>query len=99
MKRSPHDKYKVYLTEKELQGVNTLIKKGICKARTITRARILLAAHEGKLDKEICAALETVGSTVHDTKAWLKKMWCFPIRTVAKQLNIAKGTVMKYKSI
>lgn len=39
MKRSPHDKYKVRLTEQELQETNNLIKKGICKARTITREK------------------------------------------------------------
>src|SRR5258708_7464100 len=64
MKRSPHDTYKVNLTEKELQEVKTIVKKGVCKARTITRGRILILAHERKLDKDICSALGTVRSTV-----------------------------------
>src|SRR5258708_7464096 len=68
MKRSPHDTYKVNLTEKELQEVKTIVKKGVCKARTITRGRILILAHERKLDKDICSALGTVRSTVHDTR-------------------------------
>jgi transposase len=68
MKRSPHDKYKVTLTGKALQEVGSVIKKGTSKARTITRARIVKAAHEGKLDKEICTALGVVRSTVHDTR-------------------------------
>lgn len=70
MKRSLHDKYKVNLTEKELQVVSRLIKKGICKAQTIIRARILVAAAEGKFEKENCSARGTVRSTVHNT--WKK---------------------------
>ncbi|SRR6266567_5003871 len=68
MKRSAHDKYQVHLSEKELQEIQTITKKGVSKARTITRARILEAVHLGKLDKEICAALGVVRSTVHDTR-------------------------------
>jgi transposase len=68
MKRTAHDKYIVQLPEDELQEVQTIIKKGVSKARTITRARILEAVHAGKLDKEICSALGTVRSTAHDTR-------------------------------
>ena len=72
MKRSAHDKYSVSLTEKELPKVNAIIKKGTSKARTITRARILIAVNAGKLDKEICASLGIVRSVVHD----IRKKYC-----------------------
>lgn len=68
MKRTPHDKYSVNLTERELQTIKSIIKKGVSKARTITRARILETVNAGKLDKEICFALAIVRSTVHDTR-------------------------------
>lgn len=68
MKRTAHDKYVVKLTDEALQTVHQIIQKGISYARVITRARILLAAHAGKKDEEICAAFQVVRSTVHDTR-------------------------------
>ena len=68
MKRTAHDKYIVKLTDEACQKVHQIIQKGISYARVITRARILLAAHEGKKDEEICAAFQVVRSTVHDTR-------------------------------
>lgn len=68
MKRTAHNKYHVKLSGHELQKLKSLIRKGIAQARTITRARILLAAHERKLDKEIYQPLGIVRSTVHDIR-------------------------------
>ena len=68
MKRTAHDKYRVKLTNEAFQEVHQIVQKGISHARVITRARILLAAHKGKKDEEICAALQVVRSTVHDTR-------------------------------
>ena len=68
MKRTAHEKYTVAFTQQELNQINTILKKGISNARVITRARILLASHEGKKDTEICATLQVVRSTVHDTR-------------------------------
>lgn len=61
-------KYTVRLSEQEQREVRSLLKKGVSTARTYTRARILLAAHTGKLDKEICASLGIVRSVVHDIR-------------------------------
>lgn len=68
MKRTAHDKYRVKLTDEALQEVHQIIKKGISHARVITRARILLAVHEGEKDEEICQIFGVVRSTVHDTR-------------------------------
>jgi transposase len=68
MKRTAHDKYIVKLTDEAYQKVQQIIQKGMSHARVITRARIVLAAHAGKKDEEICAALQVVRSTVHDTR-------------------------------
>src|SRR5216683_2274188 len=68
MKRTAHDKYRVTLSDEALQKVHQIVQKGISHARVITRAHILLAAHEGKKDEEICAAFQVVRSTVHDTR-------------------------------
>ena len=65
---SAQTKYKVALTEKERLFLNSLIHKGIGKARTITRARILLMADEGKRDKDIYQTLHTSYSTPHDIR-------------------------------
>ena len=61
-------KYTVRLSEHEQQELRARLKKGISKARTYTRARILLAANAGKIDKEICASLGIVRSVVHDIR-------------------------------
>lgn len=68
MKRTAHDKYKVTLQGEELDELKIIISKGTSKARVITRARILKATHEGKLDREITEALGIVRSTIHDTR-------------------------------
>jgi len=61
-------KFKVALTPEERTTVTALIRKGTAKARTVTRARILLLTHEGNSDKTICKALGVVRSVVYDAR-------------------------------
>src|SRR3990167_5237606 len=63
-----HRKYHTVLSSDEQSTLLSLIRKGTVKARTITRARILLLSHEGKKDKEIISALHTATSTPHDIR-------------------------------
>ena len=61
-------KYHVALSADEQLTLLSLIRKGTVKARTITRARILLLADERKKDKEIVSALHIATSTPHDIR-------------------------------
>ena len=45
-----------------------MIHKGTGKARTITRARVLLLVDEGKTDRDIFLTLHTATSTPHDIR-------------------------------
>ena len=65
---SAQRKYKVALTEEEKNILFSLIHKGTAKARTITRARILLMVDEGKTDQEVYQALHTGNSTPRDVR-------------------------------
>jgi transposase len=65
---SAQRKYQVQLTTEEKIQVQTLLRKGMVNARTITRARILLLADEGKKDKDIYTLLHTAKSTPHDIR-------------------------------
>lgn len=65
---SAQTKYTVTLTPEEKGLLQSLIRKGTVKARTITRARILLMVDEGKIDKEIIHALHIATSTPHDIR-------------------------------
>ncbi len=56
-------KWVVDLTEDERGELLGLIRKGKAAARRLTRAHILLLAHEGRTDEEIAAALHTNRST------------------------------------
>lgn len=56
--------YKVNLPEDERNHLENLVSKGVEKARKLTRARILLKANEGWLDREISNALDVGESTV-----------------------------------
>ena len=60
--------YRVDLTEAEQNHLQELISKGITSARKITRARILLLAHQGKSDSAISEALHTGRATVERTR-------------------------------
>lgn len=65
---SARTKYTVVLSRKEKATLQSLIHKGTVKARTLTRARILLLADEGKIDKDIYTLLHTATSTPHDVR-------------------------------
>ena len=65
---SAHRKYKVALSSEEKTTLLSLIHKGSAKARTITRARILLMVDEGKTDKEIYQVLHIGDTTARDVR-------------------------------
>lgn len=57
-------KYNVRLTEEERKELTSMTKKGTHNSRVLTRARILLLLDEGKLQKEVIAALKTSAPTI-----------------------------------
>jgi transposase len=59
----------VKLKPKERRDLKQLISKGSEKARKITRARILLLAHEGKTDTHIIEALKIARNTVRTVRS------------------------------
>lgn len=61
-------KYIVDLSEDEVSQLQTIIKKGKHKARTITRANILLMASEGEIDQAIAAIVRVHIATVERTR-------------------------------
>src|SRR5688572_5629473 len=61
-------RYHVDLTRTERTELLGLLNKGIAPARTLTRARILLAADEHKTDAEIAASLHVHPATVERTR-------------------------------
>ena len=65
---SAQTKYQVVLNQQEQAILSALIHKGTAKARVITRARVLLLAHEGRKDKEIYESLMISYSTPHDVR-------------------------------
>jgi transposase len=64
----PAKKYIVELTAEERETLLSLISRGKPSARKVTRARILLKAHEGLIDREIAAALNTSTATVEQVR-------------------------------
>jgi len=61
-------RYHVDLTGQERAELLGLLNKGIAPARTLTRARILLAADENKADAAIAEALHVHPATVERTR-------------------------------
>jgi hypothetical protein len=61
-------RYLVDLTRRERTELLGLLNKSIAPARTLTRARILLAADEHKTDAEIAASLHVHPATVERTR-------------------------------
>lgn len=61
-------KYTVNLSDSEVEQLRSLIKTGKSKARSITRAHILLMAWEGEIDKAIAQSLRVHVSTVERTR-------------------------------
>ena len=64
----PALKYKVNLTDDEKLWLEALVRKGKGAARSLTRARILLKAAAGALDKDIMEALDVSDSMVYTTR-------------------------------
>lgn len=62
-------KYTINLNSAEVEQLRSLIRSGTSKARTITRARILLMAFNGKTDSLIAEVLSINVSTVERTRA------------------------------
>ncbi len=56
--------YPVTLNDEEQAQLRQMLRGGSHPTRTLTRARILLHAHDGRKDREIVAALGTSMSTV-----------------------------------
>ncbi len=61
-------KYRIVLPEQERTQLREFIHKGVASARVITRARILLAAHAGKTDRQIYESLDLGVSTPYDVR-------------------------------
>lgn len=55
----------VHLKEQEREELNQYIRKGKSSARSLTRARILLLADDGKDDKAIAETLKVSKSTIN----------------------------------
>ncbi|MBD2470368.1 helix-turn-helix domain-containing protein [Nostoc sp. FACHB-145] len=62
-------KYTVDLKTEEVEKLRSLIKTGKSKARSITRAHILLMVWEGEIDQVIAQCLRVHVSTVERTRA------------------------------
>jgi len=61
-------KYIVDLSSEEHEQLQNLVRRGQAGARRITRARILLQAHQGRTDQEIAQALAVGIRTVERTR-------------------------------
>ena len=60
--------YVVRLNDEERNSLNTLLRKGHAKARTLTRARSLLRSDEGKTDPAIADTLKVNPETVRNIR-------------------------------
>ncbi len=58
----------ITLPQEEKTQLQTLVHKGVANTRTITRARVLLLADEGKFDREIYDSLGLATSTPYDIR-------------------------------
>ncbi len=64
--------YSVTLREEDREELNQYLRRGKASARSLTRARILLLADEGKADKESAEALKVSKSTANR----IRKRYC-----------------------
>lgn len=64
----PAIKYRVTLTEEEVEMLESLLRKGKSAARKQTRARILLKAAAGCKDGEIMEALAISATMIYNTR-------------------------------
>lgn|SRR5512143_370403 len=58
----------IQLTDEEYHKLIMLVKSGVEHARVITRARVLLLAHEGKIDKEIAGIFSLSTKTPYEIR-------------------------------
>ena len=58
----------VHLSTAEKEKLNLLVKNGIEHARVITRARVLLLADRGKIDKEIAGVFSLCSKTPYEIR-------------------------------
>ena len=64
--------YPVRLSDEQQQQLKALLSKGETNARVLTRARVLLLAHEDWFDKDVAKALQVDSSTVMN----IRKRFC-----------------------
>jgi transposase len=64
--------YSVRLKEEEREELSQYLRRGKSSARSLTRARILILADEGRLDVEIAKALKVSTSTANR----IRKRYC-----------------------
>jgi putative transposase len=57
-------KHVVELSEAQREHLNRLVRKGAANARVLSRARVLLLAHDDWFDKDVAKALQLSTSTV-----------------------------------
>lgn len=57
-------KHVVELSEAQREQLNSLVRKGEANARVLSRARVLLLAHDEWFDKDVAKALRINDSTV-----------------------------------
>ena len=65
---TPAIKYRVTLTDDEVEMLEALLRKGRSAARKQTRARILLKAAAGGKDAEIMGALAVSATMIYNTR-------------------------------
>ena len=61
-------KHSIKLPREEKMQLRNIVHKGVANTRTITRARVLLLADEGKTDRQIYEALDLAVSTPYDIR-------------------------------
>ena len=83
----------IQLEKKEVQFLKNLLKKGTTKARTLTRANILLLANKSKNSNEIATLLNVNRSTV----AQIKKRFSVKGLSYALEEKPRSGQPKKYK--
>ena len=64
----PAIKYRVMLTDDEVEMLEALLRKGKSAARKQTRARILLKAAAGSKDAQIMEALAVSATMIYNTR-------------------------------
>lgn len=64
----PKKIYSVQLSTAEQEHLENILSSGMGKARTLTRARILLKANAGWSDEQICEALDVSRPSVERTR-------------------------------